>query len=264
MTDTVLYETAGDVAVIRLNRPKALNALTTELKEGLLAALRRAASAPVRAVLLTGNGRGFCAGQDLVEHAQRLEVGGTADGAALNTVRDHYNPIVREIMTMPKPVVAAVNGVAAGAGAGLALASDFRIAAESAALVMSFAAVGLGPDTGVSWTLARLAGPAKAAELLMLAQPIPAERALGLGLLTSVVPDDELSENALDLARRLAAGPTAAYGAIKEALLFASGHGLDDSLEEEAVLQARLGQTVDHKEATAAFVHKERPQYVGH
>jgi 2-(1,2-epoxy-1,2-dihydrophenyl)acetyl-CoA isomerase len=260
MTDTVHYETAGDVAVIRLNRPKALNALTTELKEGLLAALRRAASGPVRAVLLTGNGRGFCAGQDLVEHAGKLESGSTA----LNTVQQHYNPIVREIMTMPKPVVAAVNGVAAGAGAGLALASDFRIAAESASLVMSFSAVGLGPDTGVSWTLSRLAGPAKAAELLMLAQPIPAERALGLGLVTSVVPDDELSENALDLARRLAAGPTAAYGAIKEALLFASGHGLDDALEEEAVLQARLGQTVDHKEATAAFVRKERPRYVGH
>src|ERR1700744_3117216 len=153
MTDTVLYETAGDVAVIRLNRPKALNALTTELKEGLLAALRRAAGEPVRAVLLTGNGRGFCAGQDLVEHADLLESGTTA----LNTVREHYNPIVMEITSMPKPVVAAVNGVAAGAGAGLALACDFRIAAESASLVMSFSAVGLGPDTGVSWTLSRLA-----------------------------------------------------------------------------------------------------------
>jgi 2-(1,2-epoxy-1,2-dihydrophenyl)acetyl-CoA isomerase len=260
MTDTVLYETAGDVAVIRLNRPKALNALTAEMKEGLLAALRRAAGEPVRAVLLTGNGRGFCAGQDLVEHAGRLESGGTA----LNTVRDHYNPIVTEIMTMPKPVVAAVNGVAAGAGAGLALASDFRIAAGSASLVMSFSAVGLGPDTGVSYTLTRLAGPARAAELLMLAQPVPAERALGLGLLTSVVPDDEVSENALDLARRLASGPTAAYGAIKEALLFASGHGLEESLQEEAVLQERLGQTVDHQEATRAFVRKERPRYVGH
>lgn len=260
MTDTVLYEVAGDVAVIRLNRPRALNALTTELKEGLLAALRRAAGEPVRAVLLTGHGRGFCAGQDLIEHAGKLDSGSTA----LNTVQEHYNPIVREIMTMPKPVVAAVNGVAAGAGAGLALACDFRIAAESASLVMSFAAVGLGPDTGVSWTLSRLAGPAMAAELLMLAQPVPAGRALQLGLVTSVVPDDELSENALDLARRLAAGPTAAYGAIKQALLFAAGHGLDDSLEEEAVMQARLGQTVDHKEATAAFVRKERPRYVGH
>ena len=264
MTDTVLYETAGDVAVIRLNRPKALNALTVEMKEGLLAALRRAAGEPVRAVLLTGNGRGFCAGQDLMEHAELLAPAPGAASTALNTVRDHYNPIVTKIMTMPKPVVAGVNGVAAGAGAGLALASDFRIAAEGASLVMSFSAVGLGPDTGVSYTLSRLAGPAKAAELLMLAQPVPAERALGLGLLTSVVPDDELPENALDLARRLASGPTAAYGAIKEALLFASGHGLQESLEEEAVLQARLGQTVDHRAATGAFVSKERPRYVGH
>jgi 2-(1,2-epoxy-1,2-dihydrophenyl)acetyl-CoA isomerase len=260
MTDTVLYETAGDVAMIRLNRPKALNALTTEMKEGLLAALRRAAGEPVRAVLITGNGRGFCAGQDLVEHADRLESGSTA----LDTVREHYNPIVMEITSMPKPVVAAVNGVAAGAGAGLALASDFRIAAEGASLVMSFSAVGLGPDTGVSWTLSRLAGPARATELLMLAEPLPAARALDLGLLTSVVPDDELAENALDLVRRLAAGPTAAYGAIKEAVLFAAGHGLAETLEEEAELQARMGRTVDHREATAAFVRKERPSYVGH
>src|ERR1700761_1121156 len=260
MTDTVLYETAGDVAVIRLNRPKALNALTAEMKVGLLAALRRAAGEPVRAVLLTGNGRGFCAGQDLVEHAGKLESG----APALNTVQEHYNPIVMEIATMPKPVVAAVNGVTAGAGAGLALACDFRLAAAGATLVMSFSAVGLGPDTGVSWTLSRLAGPATAAELLMLAEPVPAERALSLGLLTSVLPDDELSENALDLARRLAAGPTAAYGAIKEALLFASSHSLEESLEEEAVLQARMGESADHKGATKAFVNKERPRYVGH
>jgi 2-(1,2-epoxy-1,2-dihydrophenyl)acetyl-CoA isomerase len=260
MTDSVLYETAGDVAVIRLNRPKALNALTTEMKEGLLAAVRRAAGEPVRAVLITGQGRGFCAGQDLVEHSQQLESG----RPALNTVREHYNPIVMEIASMPKPVIAAVNGVAAGAGAGLALACDFRIAAESAALVMSFSAVGLGADTGVSWTLSRLTGPARAAELLMLAEPVPAGRALDLGLLTSVVPDDELSENALDLARRLAAGPTAAYRAIKQEIEFAASHGLADSLEEEAVLQSQLGQTVDHREATAAFVRKERPKYVGH
>ena len=260
MTDTVLYETAGDVAVIRLNRPKALNALTAEMKVELLAALRRAAGEPVRAVLLTGQGRGFCAGQDLVEHAQKLESG----APALNTVQEHYNPIVMEIASMPKPVVAAVNGVAAGAGAGLALACDFRLAAAGATLVMSFSAVGLGPDTGVSWTLSRLAGPATAAQLLMLAEAVPAGRALDLGLLTSVVADDELSENALDLARRLAAGPTLAYSAIKQEVQFALSHGLEAALEEEAALQGRLGQTDDHREATAAFVRKERPKYVGH
>jgi len=230
------------------------------MKTGLLAALRRAAAEPVRAVLITGQGRGFCAGQDLVEHAELLESG----DKALNTVREHYNPIVTEIMTMPKPVVAGVNGVAAGAGAALAFACDFRVAARSASFVMSFSLVGLGPDSGVSWTLPRLAGLATATELLMLAEAVPADRALGLGLVTSVVPDDEFSENALDLARRLAAGPTQSYAAIKKALLYAVSHGLADSLEEEAELQARLGQTTDHRAATEAFLRKERPRYTGH
>ena len=260
MTDSVLYETAETVAIIRLNRPAAMNALTAEMKTGLLAALRRAAAEPVRAVLLTGQGRGFCAGQDLVEHAELLESG----DKALDTVREHYNPIVTEIMSMPKPVVAGVNGVAAGAGAALAFACDFRMAARAASFVMSFSLVGLGPDSGVSWTLPRLAGLARATELLMLAEPIPADRALGLGLVTSVVPDDEFSESALDLARRLAAGPTQAYAAIKQALLYASSHGLADALDEEADLQARLGQTDDHRAATTAFVRKERPRYQGH
>jgi 2-(1,2-epoxy-1,2-dihydrophenyl)acetyl-CoA isomerase len=260
MTGTVLYETAGTVAVVRLNRPSSMNALTAEMKTGLLAALRRAAAEPVRAVLIAANGRGFCAGQDLVEHAEILAAGDTK----LNTVREHYNPIITEIMTMPKPVVAAVNGVAAGAGAALALACDFRVAARAASFVMSFSLVGLGPDSGVSWTLPRLAGLPRAAELLMLAEPIPADRALSLGLVTSVVPDDEFSENALDLVRRLAAGPTQSYAAIKEALLYSASHGLADSLDEEAELQARLGRTADHRAATMAFVRKERPRYQGH
>ena len=258
MTDSVVYETAETVAVIRLNRPAAMNALTAEMKTSLLAALRRAAE-PVRAVLITGHGRGFCAGQDLVEHAELLEAG----DKALNTVREHYNPIVTEIMTMPKPVVAAVNGVAAGAGAALAFACDFRVAARSASFVMSFSLVGLGPDSGVSWTLPRLAGLATATELLMLAETVPADRALSLGLVTSVVPDDEFSESALDLARRLATGPTRSYAAIKAALRYAASHGLADSLEEEAELQAQLGQTADHRAATEAFVRKERPRYQG-
>jgi 2-(1,2-epoxy-1,2-dihydrophenyl)acetyl-CoA isomerase len=259
LPDTVVYRADEAVAAITLDRPASLNALTVEMKDDLLAALRRAAAEPVRAVIITGNGRGFCAGQDLREHAEILESG----RAALDTVREHYNPIVTEIMTMPKPVVAAVNGVAAGAGAGIALASDFRVAAQSASLVMSFSMVGLGPDSGVSWTLQRLAGPARAAELLMLAEPVGADRALALGLLTSVVPDDDLAESAQNLARRLAAGPTASYAAIKEALVFAAGHDLAASLEKEAELQARLGRTADHQAATSAFVRKERPAFIG-
>jgi len=260
MADTVLYETAETVAVIRLNRPASMNALTAEMKTGLLAALQRAATEPVRAVVITGNGRGFCAGQDLVEHAEILGAG----EAALDTVREHYNPIVTGIMTMPKPVVAAVNGVAAGAGAALALACDFRVAARAAKFVMSFSQVGLGPDSGVSWTLPRLAGLAAATEMLMLAEPVPADRALSLGLVTSVVPDDEVGESALGLARRLAAGPTAAYAAIKEAVAYAASHDLAGALEKEAELQARLGRTADHRAATEAFVRKEKPRYQGH
>jgi 2-(1,2-epoxy-1,2-dihydrophenyl)acetyl-CoA isomerase len=259
LPDTVLYEADDAVAAITLNRPGSLNALTAEMKDNLLTALRRAAADPVRAVIISGNGKGFCAGQDLREHAAILESGRTAT----DTVREHYNPIVTQIMTMPKPVVAAINGVAAGAGAALALACDFRVAARAASLVMSFSMAGLGPDSGVSWTLQRLAGTARAAELLMLAEPVPADRALSLGLLTSVVPDGDLGETALSLARRLAAGPTASYAAIKEALVFAAGHGLAASLEKEAELQDRVGRTADHRSATTAFLRKERPSFSG-
>jgi 2-(1,2-epoxy-1,2-dihydrophenyl)acetyl-CoA isomerase len=260
MPDSVLYTASDAVATITLNRPEAMNALNTAAKTELLAALRRASGdGAVRAVILTGAGRGFCAGQDLREHAATLEAGGTVS----DTVREHYNPIVETITRMPKPVVAAVNGVAAGAGASLAFACDFRVAARSASFVMSFAMVGLGPDSGASWTLQRLAGAARAAEMLMLAEPVAADRALALGLVTSVVADGELGGAAGSLAARLAAGPTAAYAAIKQALAFAAAHSLAESLDREAELQGRLGHTADHRGATLAFAHKQRPVFEG-
>jgi 2-(1,2-epoxy-1,2-dihydrophenyl)acetyl-CoA isomerase len=260
VTDSVRCDLDGAVATITLNRPAARNALTAEMKEALHAALRRCGSdAAVRAVLLTGAGQAFCAGQDLREHASLLESG----GAPTETVRLHYNPIITEIISMPKPVIAAVNGAAAGAGAGLACACDFRIAARSASLLMAFARVGLGPDSGTSWTLQRLAGPGVAAELLMLAEPVTAERALALGLVTSVVADDELAAVAGELAARLAAGPTVAYGAIKEGLAFAATHGLADSLDKEAQMQALCGASEDHRSATLAFLRKEQPTFLG-
>ncbi|HLQ56586.1 MAG TPA: enoyl-CoA hydratase-related protein, partial [Streptosporangiaceae bacterium] len=154
-------------------------------------------------------------------------------------------------------------GVAAGAGASLAFACDFRIAAQRASVLMAFARVGLGADSGASWTLQRLAGPARAAELLLLAEPLAADKALSYGLFNSVVADDELAGAAHDLAARLAAGPTAAYAAIKQSLAFAAAHGLADSLEMEAQLQAELGRTADHRAATMAFVHKQEPVYQG-
>jgi 2-(1,2-epoxy-1,2-dihydrophenyl)acetyl-CoA isomerase len=260
LTDSIRWDLDEAVATITLNRPAARNALTSEMKTALLAALRQAAAdQAVRAVIVTGAGGAFCAGQDLREHAGILAAG----QAPTDTVREHYNPIITTIMTMPKPVIAAVAGMAAGAGASLALACDFRIAASNAGLLMAFARVGLGPDSGASWTLTRLAGTARAIELLMLAEPVPAARALELGLVTSVVGEDELAGEAQALARRLAAGPTRAYAAIKEAVGYAASHGLAGSLETEAVLQSALGRTADHQAATLAFTRKEQPRFEG-
>lgn len=260
MTDSVLQQVDGAVATITINRPAARNALTAEAKTALLAALRDCSENDlIRAVVLTGAGQSFCSGQDLREHAELLAAGSDP----LATVRRHYNPIITTIAGMPKPVIAALPGVAAGAGASLAFACDFRVAAERASLLLAFARVGLGPDSGASWTLPRLIGTARAAEMLMLAEPINAATALEFGLLTSVVPDDELPAAAAAFARRLADGPTVAYAAIKESLLYASSHSLGESLEKEADLQTRLGETADHRAATQAFVNKQTPVFQG-
>ncbi len=261
-SDTVRWDLTEAVGTILLNRPRAHNALTAEMKIALLAALRQAAaSAEVRAVLITGAGPAFCAGQDLREHAGLLTA--AQDGAAMDTVREHYNPIVLAIRSMPKPVIAAVNGVAAGAGASLALACDLRIAARGASFLMAFARVGLAADTGASWTLQRLVGAGRAAELLLLAEPLAANRALELGLVSQVVDDADLPAAASALAARLAMGPTAAYAGIKAELDYAAGHDLAAALEQEAEVQAALGRTADHLAATAAFAQKQRPTFQG-
>ena len=271
-SDTVRWDLTEAVGTILLNRPRAHNALTAEMKTALLAALRQAASSPeVRAVLITGAGPAFCAGQDLREHAEVLtaaqtgaaQTGAAQTGAAMDTVREHYNPIVLAIRSMPKPVIAAVNGVAAGAGASLALACDLRIAARGASFLMAFARVGLAADTGASWTLQRLAGAGRAAELLLLAEPLAADRALELGLVSQVVDDADLPAAASALAARLAIGPTAAYAGIKAELDYAAGHDLAAALEHEAEVQAALGRTADHLAATAAFAQKQRPTFQG-
>ena len=260
MSDTIGYDLDGAVATVTLNRPEALNALTVEMKVSLREALERAASdAAVRAVVLTGAGRGFCVGQDLREHADSLADGETA----LATVRDHYNPIVRAIAETPKPVIAAVNGAAAGAGASLAFACDFRLAADKASFLMAFARVGLGPDTGASWTLQRLIGYGRAAAMLMLAEPVSAEQALEMGLVNGVVPVDDLAAAAAELAGKLAAGPTVAYGGIKRALATAAVSDLATALETEADVQAECGQTADHRNATEAFLNKQQPTFQG-
>ncbi|MFI6904220.1 enoyl-CoA hydratase-related protein [Nonomuraea sp. NPDC050394] len=256
----IRYDVTESVSTITLDRPDAMNSLTAELKTALLDALRRAADDPlVRAVLLTGSGRAFCAGQDLREHADNLEAGRGLAG----TVREHYNPIVELITTMPKPVVAAVNGVAAGAGASLAFACDLRVASEKAKFAMAFSGIGLVPDSGASWTLQRLVGPGRAAELLLLGEPLDAQRALELGVVTRVVAPDDVLKTAQELAVRLAHGPTKAYAATKRSLAYATTHSLTESLELEAVLQDECAATDDHLGATRSFLAKERPTFHG-
>jgi 2-(1,2-epoxy-1,2-dihydrophenyl)acetyl-CoA isomerase len=260
-SDTVLYDVTHGVATVTLNRPDAMNALDTELKVALRDTLAAAAEDPaVRAVLLTGSGRAFCVGQDLAEHARNLE--GDLE-AVWRTVPEHYTPIATLLATMAKPVVAAVNGVAAGAGAAFAFACDFRIVAETAGFNMAFAAVGLSADSGSSWTLPRLVGLAKAKQLLLLPSTIPADEALDLGLATQVVPVGDVVTTAHALALRLASGPTAAYGAIRRSLAFSAGHGLDESLDLERQMMELTGSTEDHKAAVRAFLAKQQPTFTG-
>ncbi|UNS98796.1 enoyl-CoA hydratase-related protein [Streptomyces tubbatahanensis] len=261
MSDTVRYEVNEGLATVTLNRPDAMNALDNEIKNALRDALQQAAADhQVRAVLLTGNGRAFCVGQDLKEHTGFLERSG---GSALTTVEEHYNPITLALAGMPKPVVAGVNGVAAGAGAGFAFACDHRVMADTAAFNTSFAGVALTADSGVSWTLPRLVGPSRAADLLLFPRNVKADEALQLGLVNRVVPAAELAAEAEAVARRLAQGPTAAYAALKESLAYGSSHSLAETLAKECELQIQVGDSADHRIAVEAFVKKEEPRFTG-
>jgi 2-(1,2-epoxy-1,2-dihydrophenyl)acetyl-CoA isomerase len=258
----VLLDVADGVAVITLNRPQAMNSLDVDTKVALRGAVTAVAEDPaVRCVVLTGSGRAFCVGQDLKQHVDLLENGGSDQ--LFTTVTEHYNPIVTALATMAKPVVAAVNGVAAGAGASLAFACDYRLVATSAGFNLAFAGIGLSCDTGSSWTLPRLVGRAKAIELLYEPRTIPATEALELGLATRVVPVEQLAEETAMLATRLAAGPTAAYGAIRRSVAYSAGHGFADSLAFESEMMTLTGGTEDHRDAVASFMAKEKPTFQG-
>lgn len=260
MSDGVRYQVADGVATIVMDRPESLNSLTVEMKLDLLGAFQQAATdQAVRAVVLTGAGRGFCVGQDLKEHGDGLAAGDTE----LRTVRDHYNPLIEAIVGTPKPVIAAVNGPAAGAGASLAFACDIRIAADTASFLMAFAKVGLGPDSGASWTLPRLVGYGRAMAMMMLAEPVAAPQALEMGLVSAVVPGSDLPSVVDALAAKLAAGPTMAYGAIKTTLGFAAANDLTTSLAREAEAQSVCGRTEDHRNAVDAFLAKNPPAFLG-
>ncbi|WP_351226298.1 enoyl-CoA hydratase-related protein [Streptomyces sp. NPDC002133] len=265
MADTVLYEVKDGLATITINRPDAMNAMNVEAKEALRDSVQAAAAdEAVRAVLLTATGRAFCVGQDLKEHVSLLlsdKEAGTSH--TMNTVRDHYNPIVRAITEMPKPVVAGVNGVAAGAGLGFALAADYRVVADSAKFTTSFAGVALTADSGVSWTLPRLIGASRAADLLLFPRSISAQEAYDLGIANKLVPAEELAAEAAAVARALAEGPTVAYAAIKESMAYGAGHSLHETLEKEDELQTRAGASEDHGIAVQAFLEKAKPKYLG-
>lgn len=262
MADTVLYEVSDGLATITLNRPEAMNALNVATKVALRDAAHAAADdAAVRAVLLTAAGdRAFCVGQDLKEHIGLLAEG---SGEVMSTVKEHYNPVVRALTEAPKPVVAAVNGVAAGAGFGFALAADYRVVADTASFNTSFAGVALTADSGISWTLPRVVGPGRAADLLLFPRNIPAQEAYELGIANRVVPAAELLAEGEKVARALAQGPTVAYAAIKEAMAFGFSHSLAETLEKEDELQTRAGASEDHTIAVRAFVQKETPKYLG-
>lgn len=265
MADTVLYEVSDGLATVTINRPEAMNALNVAAKVALRDALRTAADdSAVRAVLLTATGRAFCVGQDLKEHVALLAADAAdGSGGTMSTVREHYNPIVRALTEMPKPVVAGVNGVAAGAGLGFALACDYRVVADTASFNTSFAGVALTADSGVSWTLPRLIGQSRAADLLMFPRSMTAERALELGIVNKLVPAADLAAEAATVARTLAQGPTLAYAALKESLAYGAGHSLAETLEKEGELQNRAGASQDHGIAVQSFLDKEKPRYVG-
>jgi 2-(1,2-epoxy-1,2-dihydrophenyl)acetyl-CoA isomerase len=251
-------EVADSVATLTLDRPDALNSLTVPLKQELLAAFRRIdRDREVRAIVLTGAGRAFCAGQDLRE---RLEPG--AVPLAIE-IRERYNPLVLAMRTIEKPIIGAINGVAAGAGASLAFACDIRIAAEGASFLLAFGRVGLVPDSGATWFLPRLVGPAKAAEIAFTGESLSAADAERYGLVAKVVPAGSLVSEAQALAGRLAAGAPRAIALTKRALARSWDATLEETLEYEAYLQGIAGATDDHREGLAAFVEKRPPRFTG-
>ena len=262
MTDPVLLDVTDGVATITLNRPEAMNSLDVATKQALLDAVRTVADdVAVRCVVLTGTGRAFCVGQDLKQHIEILESGATDQ--LFRTVEEHYNPIVTTLAGMAKPVVAAVNGVAAGAGASLAFACDLRILADTAGFNLAFAGVALSCDTGSSFTLQRLVGRARAIELLYQPRTIKADEALSLGLATRVVPASTFADEVSALAASLAAGPTVAYGAIRRSVAYAAGHSFEEAVAFESTMMTLTGATDDHRAAVQAFVNKEKPVFQG-
>ncbi|MCL6489328.1 enoyl-CoA hydratase-related protein [Alicyclobacillus mali (ex Roth et al. 2021)] len=256
MHESVRVEHQGAVMVVTLHRPEKVNALTRDTLFALREAFQAAGEdGDVRSVLLTGAGRGFCAGQD-------LDLGG-GDADYAKVIRETYNPLILTMTHLEKPIVCAINGVAAGAGVSLALACDLRIASESATFIQAFVNIGLIPDSGGTWFLPRIVGLGRAMELAMLGDRVDASRAYEMGLVNRVVPVDRLMAEAMGLAERLASMPTRAIGLVKRAHYEGMEQTLAQSLELEAVLQKEAGQTADHQEGVRAFLEKRPPRFQG-
>jgi len=258
---SILVSLDGGILSITLNRPDKLNAFNPEMHQLLKAAFERARDEPaVRAVLLTGAGRAFCAGQDLSE---RNVAPGAAPIDLAVTIGSYYNPLVRRMRALPKPIVCAVNGVAAGAGANIALACDLVLAARSASFLQAFSRIGLLPDSGGTYFLPRLAGTARAMGLALLADKLSAEDAERWGLIWKALDDAQLMQEALSVAGTLAEGPTKAYGLIKKALYASAGNSLDAQLDLERDLQREAGYSEDYREGVSAFMQKRKPVFKG-
>jgi len=258
---TILFEVAENgVALLTLNRPERLNSFTTAMHEEVSQALGRVeGETAIRALLITGAGRGFCAGQDL--NLREATLGGDFDAGA--AIERYYNPLVRRLRALKKPVIAAVNGPAAGAGANLALACDIVIAARSASFLQAFCRIGLVPDTGGTWFLPRLAGSARALGMMLLGEALPAATAAEWGLIWRVVDDETLMDEARALAGKLAQGPTVGLGLIKEALNRSLASTLEAQLDAERDLQRLAAKSTDFREGVAAFLEKRPAKFTG-